>query len=85
MEPAEAWYFYYLPLKSSLYGFGAIKRKGVFVGVVSTLGYGVLFSLPQVLLCTIHFKVSVTRKEKEQRSGAIQQKGMGMFPKPRPF
>lgn len=38
------------------------------MGVGSILGYGVLFSLPCVLLCTIHFKISAMRKEKEERS-----------------
>lgn len=58
--------------KQSVWIWGNKKEK-VFVGVVNALGYGVLFLMPPVLLCTIHFKASIMRKEKEQRSGAVQQ------------
>lgn len=78
------WYFYYLPLKSRLYGFGTIKREGVFVGVVGILGYGVLFSLPQVLLCTIRFKVSIMRRGKKEE-WSHSAKDIGKSSKPRSF
>lgn len=83
MEPAEAWRFYCLPLKSSLYGLGTIKRKGFFVGVVSILGDGVLFSLPQVLLCTVRSKHREKGKRTEEWTHSAEN--VSMFPKVRTF